>query len=283
MSTTPRSPTPPGPSAAIPELQRKLADDRRILLGGTALVLQVAHPVVGAGVAQHSNFKTHPWSRLNATMVSLSKVVWGDERMAVGEARRLRAFHRGISGVDDLGRNYSALDPAAYAWVLATLIQTSIAGIELFDRDRPDVDRLYQEWLQVGQLLGVGALPDSWPEFGAYFDAVVESTLELNPTVTAVLDTIFALPKPRYVPAPAWTLVAAPTGSLTKLVTIGTLPPILLDRFGLPPLDDRGRRRFERFCTGVRSGFAVLPPGLRGGPFTASQQLANRVVRLVGA
>jgi uncharacterized protein (DUF2236 family) len=51
----------PGPDSLV---WRRMADDRMILLGGATLVLQVAHPAVGAGVAQHSNFKAEPWRRL---------------------------------------------------------------------------------------------------------------------------------------------------------------------------------------------------------------------------
>jgi uncharacterized protein (DUF2236 family) len=39
-----------------------------LLGGGAALILQVAHPLVGAGVAEHSNYREDPWGRLYRTL-----------------------------------------------------------------------------------------------------------------------------------------------------------------------------------------------------------------------
>src|SRR6266545_3466926 len=39
-----------------------------LLGGGRALLLQVAHPLVAAGVAEHSGFREDPWRRLEGTM-----------------------------------------------------------------------------------------------------------------------------------------------------------------------------------------------------------------------
>jgi uncharacterized protein (DUF2236 family) len=39
--------------------------DARLFFGaGYALMLQVAHPTVGSGVRDHSNFREDPWGRL---------------------------------------------------------------------------------------------------------------------------------------------------------------------------------------------------------------------------
>jgi uncharacterized protein (DUF2236 family) len=37
--------------------------------GGRALLLQVAHPLVAAGVAQHSDYQRHPWKRLTPALL----------------------------------------------------------------------------------------------------------------------------------------------------------------------------------------------------------------------
>lgn len=42
-------------------------DNLQLLMAGTTRILQVAHPVVGVGVEQHSVFKTDPWGRLQRT------------------------------------------------------------------------------------------------------------------------------------------------------------------------------------------------------------------------
>ena len=46
--------------------------------GGRALLLQVAHPSVAAGVEQHSSYDTDPWGRLIRTLDVVTKITFGD-------------------------------------------------------------------------------------------------------------------------------------------------------------------------------------------------------------
>jgi uncharacterized protein (DUF2236 family) len=61
--------------------------------GGAALILQVAHPLVAAAVAEHSNYREDPWGRLYRTLDLTTRVVFGDVRTAEVAARRIRAAH----------------------------------------------------------------------------------------------------------------------------------------------------------------------------------------------
>ena len=57
----------------------RLAGDARLMLGaGYALLLQVSHPVVGAGVSEHSNFREDPWGRLVRTLDYSNTMVYGE-------------------------------------------------------------------------------------------------------------------------------------------------------------------------------------------------------------
>ncbi|HEY8800211.1 MAG TPA: oxygenase MpaB family protein, partial [Candidatus Limnocylindrales bacterium] len=66
--------------------------------GPRALLLQLAHPLVAAGVADHSDFRTDPWARLRATLRSYLAIVYGTGTAARAEIRRLNALHRTITG-----------------------------------------------------------------------------------------------------------------------------------------------------------------------------------------
>src|SRR5258708_8910227 len=70
------------------------SDARGLLLAGRALLLQVAHPTVAAGVREHSSYRTDPWSRLERTLDSLYTVLYSPD--AAAEGARLRAMHRSI-------------------------------------------------------------------------------------------------------------------------------------------------------------------------------------------
>jgi uncharacterized protein (DUF2236 family) len=85
----------PGPGS----VSRQYAGDVRLLAtAGYALVLQVAHPTVGAGVDEHSNFQRDPWGRLLRTLDYTTLMVYGGAEAAAGMGRRIRAMHEHING-----------------------------------------------------------------------------------------------------------------------------------------------------------------------------------------
>jgi uncharacterized protein (DUF2236 family) len=48
---------------------RDIAGEAILLAGGgRAILMQIAHPAVGRGVAEHSDFASRPLDRLHATM-----------------------------------------------------------------------------------------------------------------------------------------------------------------------------------------------------------------------
>ncbi|HEY7969320.1 MAG TPA: oxygenase MpaB family protein, partial [Candidatus Limnocylindrales bacterium] len=82
--------------------------------GPRALLLQLAHPQVAAGVADHSDFRSDPWARLRGTLRSYLRIVYGTGTAARAEIRRLNGLHRTITGP-----TYRARDPELSLWVHA--------------------------------------------------------------------------------------------------------------------------------------------------------------------
>ncbi len=74
----------------------RLDREAMLLLGAgpRALLLQIAHPLVAAGVAEHSDFRSDPWRRLDGTLRSYLRIIYGSTSAARGEVRRLNAMHR---------------------------------------------------------------------------------------------------------------------------------------------------------------------------------------------
>jgi uncharacterized protein (DUF2236 family) len=109
------------------------------------LLLQVAHPTVGAGVRDFSDFDRRPFNRLLRTIDYVTVLVYGGAD-AAAMGRRLRALHKGFEGVRPDGKRYYALEPEAYAWVHATLLETYVSAHAHFGRRmRPDqIDRFYR-------------------------------------------------------------------------------------------------------------------------------------------
>jgi uncharacterized protein (DUF2236 family) len=158
------------------------ADARLLATASYALMLQVAHPTVAAGVREHSDYARDPWGRLLRTLDYVYVMTYGGPGAAATTGRRLREMHKQIKGPAPDGRRYHALEPAPYAWVHATLVDGIVSGHARFGRplSPTQVERLYREWLALGRVIGVrdGDLPDDWRGFRDYFDRMVAERLE---------------------------------------------------------------------------------------------------------
>jgi uncharacterized protein (DUF2236 family) len=241
-------------------------DFRAGLLAGQALLLQVAHPVVAAGVRDHSNYTEDPWTRLMQTAASLSVYIYGGPAGAKFEADRLRELHKAFKGVDAEGRRYSALNPHAYAWVHATLVKVPVDAQRFFGRPIPDAElgEYYAQMCDVGRLLGVRDqdMPEDWAAFERYYDEMVAG-FGTNETIRTLFETIRTVPKPvRWLPGPLW-IRLRPWQYRAQLFFIrGTLPPAFRDRLDLQ-WTDADQRRFARFCSVTRGAGSLLPTSAR--------------------
>jgi uncharacterized protein (DUF2236 family) len=210
-----------------------------LIAAGYALLLQVAHPTVGAGVSEHSQFQLDPWGRLLRTLDYACTIVYGGPQAAGEMGRRIRSFHTQIKGTRPDGRHYHALEPVAYAWVHATLAEGIVAAHERFGRPFTDEQRqqLWVEWRALGRMLGIRDcdLPADWPGFRGYFEEMVETQLEHT---TAVDEVWAALSRPTAPDSPAigrsaWPLVRPPLAHFLRVSTAGLLAPTLRRRLGV--------------------------------------------------
>ncbi len=219
---------------------RHAGDVRVLLAAGYALLLQVSHPTVGAGVSEHSRFRTDPWGRLLRTLDYSCTMVYAGPVQAGEMGRRIREFHKQIRGVRPDGVPYNALEPQAYAWVHATLAAGIVAAHDRFGLRLGEAEReqLWEQWRTLGRLLGIRDrdLPATWPQFGVYFERTVQETLVRTAAVEEVLEAL-ARPMPPGLSRayrPLWPLTAGSLGHLIGLTTAGLLPAILRERFGIP-------------------------------------------------
>ncbi|MBA0127552.1 DUF2236 domain-containing protein [Haloechinothrix sp. YIM 98757] len=242
------------------------SDIRGFLGAGYALLLQTAHPTVSSGVRDHSDFRAEPWQRLYGTLDYVNLTVYGGED-AVEVTRRLREMHKRIKGVNPDGSRYHALEPETYAWVQATLVRAVIDVNRWFvgSMTERDHELLYQEWLGLARLLGIGAadLPPSWAEFDGYFDEMVAGKLTRTTSAVDVLDSLTRPARPPVLPRwtePLWRVLSFPASYVLRLTTTGLLPPVLRERLGLRwgPVRERQLRALaalSRACTPVLPGF----------------------------
>jgi uncharacterized protein (DUF2236 family) len=155
-----------------------------LLLGGPrAILMQVAHPKVAAGVADHSQFASDPFGRLVRTMRTMDRIAFGSAARSARALEGLAARHRRVNGTTAAGEHYSALDPALTLWVHATLVDTALT----VDRrylgllGRADQDRFYEESLMLAAAFRIPEelVPPDLPSFRAYVDEMT-ATVEVG-------------------------------------------------------------------------------------------------------
>jgi uncharacterized protein (DUF2236 family) len=204
--------------------------------GGAAVLLQVSHPLVAAGVVEHSGFERDLWRRLVGTLRALYLIAFGDREEAERAAAFVRAVHSHVHGTtrEQLGRfpagtTYSASDPELMLWVHATLVYSSLAAYERFVSPLAPVEReqYLAEMNLMAELFGTppDVLPRSYPAFDAYFhEQLTGETITVTAPAREVAGVILATP----LPAPMRVLAPA-----HRLATAKLLPPRLRNEYGL--------------------------------------------------
>ena len=251
-----------GPASEAWTLNR----EAMLLLGAgpRALLLQLAHPQVAAGVADHSDFRADPWARLDGTLRSYLRIVYGTATAARDEIRRLNVLHRTITGP-----TYRARDPELSLWVHATLVDSTIVvadrWLEPLSRDRRA--RYYAETRPIGRAFGIPdeLLPADLEAFERYVadaigpggpvrvGAVARDLAEvvLQPPLGPVAPALAGLPAWSY----AWTLWPA----------VGLLPDAVRQGYGLRwGLLERAVSTW--LVAGWRAWRPILPAGFRQMP-----------------
>jgi uncharacterized protein (DUF2236 family) len=254
----------PGPDSPV---WRFGGDARLIGTGAYAILLQVAHPTVGAGVSEHSDFRADPWGRLLRTLDYTYVMTYGGPALAAEMGRRIREMHKRIRGVRPDGVRYHALEPAAYAWVHATLADSIVRGSALLARPIPtdELERFWTDWRRSGRLIGVRErdLPATWAEFGPYFERMT-AELQRTEAVDEVLESLSSPKRPpvRFLPESVWRLARVPAMRQTLLVTAGLLVPSLRERLGVP-WSRSHERRLRALAAASRAATPVLPGAVR--------------------
>jgi uncharacterized protein (DUF2236 family) len=211
----------------------RLNREAMLLLGAgpRALLLQLAHPLVAAGVDEHSDFRLDPWRRLQGTLRSYLTIVYGTATAARAEIRRLNGLHRSIAGA-----GYTARDPDLALWVHATLVDTTIAAYDawLEPMPRDQRARYYAETLPIGRAFGVPAdlLPPDLSAFESYVASMLapDGPIRVSPVARDLADAVLHPPLGPVMPALA--AVPARFYAWTLWPSIGLLPASVRTDYG---------------------------------------------------
>ena len=256
----------------------------RVLLAGwgRAILLQIAHPMVARGVAEHSAFTTEPWGRLrrlHRTLRSMLALTFGPAEEASAAASRINAIHDRVhgrlgepAGGAPAGAGYTAHDPALLTWVHATLLDSFLLAYRLFvgPISPAAADRYCGEASGIEMHLGIpaGHLPRTEAHLHDYLETMLASgAIEVTDTARGLSREILA---------PSASRVLGPALWLAALPTVGLLPPTVRAAYGLSW--DRRRERALRVLAAVtRRALPLAPPALR---YWAVARRAERRLRV---
>ena len=257
---------PDAPLFPADSVLRRLSSESALMLGGgRALLLQLAHPLVAAGVAAHSGFRQDPLLRLERTMDLMLALVLGNQQQARAMLRRFHAAHVPIRGVlpaetgkYEPGTPYNAADPALRLWVLATLVDTTLLTYERFVAPLapPDRARFYADSLVFARRMGLGpgVMPPTLAAFRAYMDEMLHGdTLVVNVTARDLAQAVLH---------PHVGLVPRTGIRVASFVAAGLLPPSLRAAYGLP-WDARRQRALDTLSRTLRTIHPILPRAIR--------------------
>lgn len=136
---------------------RHVHADHAMFIGGLrALLLQSLHPLAMAAVAQHSDYRTDPWGRLQRTSLFVGVTTYGTTKDALNAIDRLERVHQHIHGTAPDGRQYRADDPHLLAWVHVAEVDSFLRCHQQYgDKPLDDYDGYVADMAVIADAMGI--------------------------------------------------------------------------------------------------------------------------------
>ena len=235
---------------------------------GRAILLQLAHPLVAAGVLDHSTFNRglgSSFARLFSTVRAMLSLTFGSEEEIIATAAAINRIHDRVignlregAGAFPSGTPYSAHQADLLRWVHLTLLESIPLTYELLIAPLSDTekDQYCLEASVMEPLMGIpaGSLPRRWREVAPAIAEVIDAGHIAPSEGTRQLgrDVLF--------PQGSWVLW--PLFRPVRLITIGLLSPRLREIYGFS-WHAADARALSRWVGLLRRARRLLPSVLR--------------------
>jgi uncharacterized protein (DUF2236 family) len=240
-----------------------------------AVLMQIAHPLVAAGVAEHSAFRSHRFARLYRTALAAAAITYGSREFALRAIKSVNRRHRDVhgvlkvqSGIFPAGTPYDANDPELKLWVLSTITDSTLLAYDMFVSRLTIEDRrqYYRDSLVAADLFGIpgGIVPKTYDDFTIYMNHMMAgSVIQVSEQAREIRRALFA---------------ATPSGILLfagSALGIALLPERLRCEFGFGwRLEEkRWLRRVPALCRRLRR---YTPSLLCANPAATASELFAR-------
>jgi uncharacterized protein (DUF2236 family) len=261
------------PDSTIWKVDREMV---LLLAGGRALLMQLAHPKIAAGVADHSRFQDDPFGRLYRTMSAMWSIVFDERTEARTALARVEKRHKKVQGIVSSGEplhaknHYDAFDQELLLWVHATLIDSAMIAYDYFVRSLQQVEKVgyYDDSKRLACLFGIEEkfIPPSLTEFDQYMERMLTNdTLAVGPTAKSLShDILYARP---------W--IFKPAGPLFRFITAGLLSEKLREGYELN-WTERKEKIFWLLARAIQVSLPLVPTPIRIVP---NARIAERAYR----
>lgn len=213
-------------------------DATSMMIGGAAaLLLQMLHPAVLAGVWDHSNFRSDMHGRLRRTARFIAVTTYADRAEAEQAIAKVRQVHDRVKGTLPDGTPYAANDPGPLAWVHATETWCFLEAWMRYAQPRMPIaeqDRYLAEMRKVAVLLGADPVPSTRRELLAYLEEMrprLHADERTRQVVALLLDPplehLAYLPLQRMIAQAAVDLLPAWARQMHGLRTSGLARPVV--------------------------------------------------------
>jgi len=161
-----------GPGSMSWELHSDVA---AVAIGGVAaIVMELLHPSVMAGVQDQSGYRDDPYRRGRTTYGYVVTTTFGNTDAADRLLRRVKNMHRRVNGVRPDGVPYRALDPELIGWVHTCIPWAVMRAYERFGRplEIHEKDRYLAEQAVIGRKSGAEDIPETQRDLDDYVEAM---------------------------------------------------------------------------------------------------------------
>jgi len=182
-----------GPDSVSWEIHADLASVSQA--GLPAIVLEILHPSVIAGVQDMSNYREDPFQRARATLGYVLATTFGNTKAATALIDHVKDVHSYVNGTRPDGVEYRALDPALLTWVHTCIPWMIMRAFERINRplSREERDRYLAEQAVIGRMGGGDFAPASAAELDDYV-ADMRPKLSVNAQTREFIEFLLTSP-----------------------------------------------------------------------------------------
>ena len=151
------------------------SDVAAIAIGGVgAIVMEILHPSVMAGVQDMSSYREDPYRRGRTTYGYVVTTTFGSTAAATRLVGAVKKMHGRVNGTRPDGVPYRALDPELIGWVHTCIPWAVMQAYERFNRplSNQEKDRYLSEQAVIGRMGGAGEIPETATELEEYVEAM---------------------------------------------------------------------------------------------------------------